>query len=102
MNAESSEPIRLYLLAYNTICALLWARILFSTITLSLISSDISGGHYRGTRACGQYVLLRFLGTLSAGLVLHYLSLLEAKLISSRLCDDVQVYADAETEGIGP
>ncbi|CAG7964220.1 unnamed protein product [Penicillium salamii] len=42
MNARSSDPIRLYLLAYNTICALLWARILFSTITLSLISSDIA------------------------------------------------------------
>ncbi|CAG7955301.1 unnamed protein product [Penicillium olsonii] len=36
-----AQPARLYLLAYNTICAIIWARILLTTIT-TLIASDVS------------------------------------------------------------
>ncbi|CAI7635110.1 unnamed protein product [Penicillium bialowiezense] len=38
---SKSEPVRLYLLAYNTTCTILWARILFTAIA-TLISSNAS------------------------------------------------------------
>ncbi|KAJ5860545.1 uncharacterized protein N7529_007855, partial [Penicillium soppii] len=39
--AQSTQISRLYLLIYNTACAILWARILLTTIS-TLITSDIS------------------------------------------------------------
>ncbi|CAG7951790.1 unnamed protein product [Penicillium salamii] len=58
-----AQPTRLYLLAYNTTCAIIWARILFTTIT-TLISSDVSS----------VYALepwTRFAQTLAVAEILH-------------------------------
>ena len=74
-----AQPARLYLLAYNTICAIIWARILLTTIT-TLIASDVSS----------VYALepwTRFAQTLAVAEIIHAATGSLPQFLSAELSD---------------